>query len=373
MTCILEIERDERTHPQSEIKEAYGNLFYVKQSSIKGAGLGLFAAKRILKDTKLLGDAKTPFNRMSRFGKPMEFKNGMTEFQSSPEVVHGTEEAMASYEKRVFEKESQEAIDECWRRTQEQWAEDLTEQDGLTADTKERFKINERNHPYALASRQMWKKISNDEYCIAVKYFNPFNTLWGFLNSSKELGTGDNVVFQKGAGDKPDESFYSTTELVTKVDIAAGEELLWYYGDAYWAQDDSGSEDESANSEIEFELRDSRYLTKQQGYESDNSVGGWSLNYTSETDRKSDEGSETGSLGSKPIPLGSLPINFEAIEFDKDHDGNLNREEFFPYFEKKGGTPQNTFAGFDKADGDGNGLINLNKEGPFLKKVVDNI
>ena len=75
MNRILEIERDEaEITPRSNTIRMHGNSFYVKQSTITGAGLGLFAAEFIKKGTKLLGnDADTPSVRMRRFGKLMKF------------------------------------------------------------------------------------------------------------------------------------------------------------------------------------------------------------------------------------------------------------------------------------------------------------
>ena len=387
MKRILEIERDERKPPRSKTIQMNGNLFYIRQSNIEGAGLGLFAAELIEKGTKLLGNADTPSMRMRSFGKLMKFGNNENMFRSTPDVVRMNKKAENHYEKHVFEEESQEAINECWFNTAQQWGKDLSGQEGLSEDTKNRMtwikptkKTNfgkKQNHPYAIASRKLWRfNKKTQKHHIAVKYYDPFNTLWGFLNSSED---NDNVEFVKGKGDN-NKSFFYKTELVTKRNIVAGEELLWYYGNAYWSPYKSASEDEfeseydsqsgsyvSTDSEAEVEgLGDEQFY---EGYVSSNEeldelqllekmyFGPY---YVEQEDDMSDLPLSSDDSGSE-APHTEQDYPDKSIGDDKE-PGSLQSEVPLHPDLKWGSNVLDDIQAYDTADADNSGEIDLQKE-----------
>ena len=429
MERILEIERDQRNPPRSEIIQKHGKFFYIKQSTIEGAGLGLFAAEFIEEGTKLLGDnAETPSVRMQRFGKVMKFDKNKTEFHSTPQIVDGTKKARKRYKKDVFEKESQEAVDICWYRTAELWENDLKRQEGLSDSTKNSVTWNrQQNHPYTVASRTLWRfNEKTQKHHIAVKYYDPFNTLWGFLNSSED---DDNVEFVKGKGDN-NKSFFYKTELVTKKNIFAGEELLWYYGNAYWSHEDSES-DSGGESDIERESDSGSDSGSNSGSyvstDSEAEVEGLGDEQFSEGDVSSEEeldelqllekmyfgpwyvkeegggyylspdvlqdglqdGSQDGLLDGSPDVLqdglqdglldgladnsGPMPpldpsLQWMFHEHDKNGDKMLNHNEFNELIQDLGGNSRHSYLMFSKVDADGNGKIDLG-EGEELRNL----
>ena len=395
MKRILEIERDGRKPPRSKTIQMNGNLFYIRQSNIEGAGLGLFAAEFIEEGTKLLGNADTPSMRMRCFGKVMRFGNNENMFRSTPDVVDMNKKAENHYEKHVFEEESQEAINECWFHTAQQWGKDLSGQEGLSEDTKNRMtwikptkKTNfgkKQNHPYAIASRKLWRfNEKTQKHHIAVKYYDPFNTLWGFLNSSED---DDNVEFVKGKGDN-NKSFFYRTELVTKKNIVAGEELLWYYGNAYWSPYKSASEDEF---ESEYDSQSASDYDSRSNYGSDS--GSDSGSYVS-----TDSEAEVEGLGDEELdelqllekmyfgpyyveqedeymsdlPLSSDDSGSEAPHTEQDYPdksigddkepGSLQSEVPLHPDLKWGSNVLDDIQAYDAADADNSGEIDLQKE-----------
>ena len=413
MKRILEIERDERKPPRSKTIQMNGNLFYIKQSNIEGAGLGLFAAESINEGTKLLGNVDTPSMRMRSFGKVMRFGKKNV-FHSTPQVVEMNKKAENHYEKHVFEKESQEVIDECWFNTAQQWGKDLSGQEGLSESTKNRMtwikptkKTNfgkKQNHPYAIASRKLWVRSTGKKYYIAVKYYDPFNTLWGFLNSSKD---DDNVEFVKGKGDN-NKSFFYKTELVTKRDIVAGEELLWYYGNAYWSPYKSASEDEfesehDSQSASEYDNRSASEYDSQSGSyvstDSEAEVGGlgdeqfyegyvssdeelkelqliekryfgpWYVEEEEEEEYMPDSPSSSGDSGSEDA-FNLLAVQDHSDKNTSDDKGlvSLQSEVPLPPDLKWGSNVLDNIQAYDAADADNNGEIDLRKD---LLRVPD--
>ena len=225
--CIVELNKSSPDHPQSNPISARGHLLCVKRSTLPKAGLGLFAINDIKEGTPLLRGG-TPAERLSEFGKHLVF-DGRPFFCSSPRPI--TSNFWSNYQYEIVDEESQAVLNKVWAATQKSWAKDLEllfEHDLLPPGATDLELPSEECHPYILSVDRALCVTDDDRGYVREKYYDTFETIWGFMNSPKHEGD-DNITFAFGQydGDEP-------TQIVASRDIGAGEELLWFYGDDYW-------------------------------------------------------------------------------------------------------------------------------------------
>lgn len=319
MKLLLELDRDlAHEDKQSRVRKLYENTFYVKKSTVTGAGFGLFTAEAIAKGTPLLGEKSAPHVRMQRFGDLMKF-NGNSEFKSTPKIVDATEEAQENYRKSVFEEESQDFVNAQWRELAADWNADVERQQGMSQSMKsDIFQDPTADHPYAIYSRVLRGYNKEKKMYLYTKYYNPFNKLWGFINGKSE---GYNLKFVRGNGDNKDKAYFGPTQLAAVEDIPAHTELFFDYGEQYRftrSANNGARESESSGSE---------------GGASEVGSDGDNFGRRS-ADDKVDDWDLVGnpSTGDSLLPLGeinALPedADFPFGDFDFNGDGVLNHNE----------------------------------------------
>lgn len=333
MKLLLELDRDsahedKQSHSVS-LKYDPNLTFYVKRSTIRDAGFGLFSAKDIAKGTLLLGKDVAPYVRMQRFGDLMKY-NGKSEFKSTPGNVDATDEAQENYRKGVFEEESQRFVNAQWRKLAVEWNADVDKQQGMSQDMKSGiFQDPNANHPYAINSRILRGYNKEKKMYLYTKYYNPFNKLWGFINNKDK---GYNLKFVRGNGDNDDTG---PTQLAAVEDIPAHAEVFFDYGEQYrftrsannGARESESSDMSGSGSEGEGSNSGSEGEGSEVGSDGDNFGRG-------SADDKVDDWDLLGnpSTGDSLVPIEEFDAssgnpNFLFQNFDFNGDGVWNHNE----------------------------------------------
>lgn len=355
MKLLLELDRDSaHEDKQSRAKTMYGNTFYVKKSTIPGAGFGLFAAKAIAKDTPLLGKDKAPHVRMQRFGDLMKF-NGNSEFKSSPATVGASDEAQENYRINTFEKESQAFVNAQWRELAVEWNADVEKQEGMSPAMKsDILQDPTADHPYAIYSRILRGYNKEKKMYLYTKYYNPFNKLWGFINGKEE---GYNLKFVRGNGDNEDKAYFGPTQLAAVNDIPAHAELFFDYGQQYRFTHSGNNSDRKSES-IDVSGSDSESDASDGGRGGDNNVRRWLENDDDEWDLVGNPGTGDSIVPMEELDVSSGNSNFLFENVDANGDGVLNHNEVRSFvIDSLGLGNSDVFPVKDAMDANGDGVV----------------
>lgn len=220
MSILLQIFRylPNDPHARSKIFELTENgvKVYVKQSTISGAGYGLFTVNQIEKDTPLLKDE-------DQWGPRLHVPGGETEFELNND--DGLDDDVFV---KQWDTQTNKFVLEHWVKFVSRWnayVKKIAEQQ-FQGEFKEQFEIkhllqtNVEADPYALEfptdnRDDTGKKIISRR----AFWLNPFNTLIGFTNSHKKTTLPNLQLI--GA------------QLVADRDIRPNEELFFDYGPKY--------------------------------------------------------------------------------------------------------------------------------------------
>lgn len=243
------------SHTVSKITpDGWLHRFTVKMSDNKKAGHGLFlnasSTFSIKADCHIvkLGD----FGERVTFSMVHDYPYALEQQLPNMKPAKQQQESqrLETIKKSIlsnFEKQANRFLLARWRQTVQYWNQLVYKNPAITNETFLQNADGATSHPYVVASDIYWEE---DGRTITQDFFDPFGTVWGFINDprgtdrspnvgtkqAKDLDTGDTIVV-----------FYALK------DILPGDELLWDYGSKYdWnnamqkpvAADESETEDE---------------------------------------------------------------------------------------------------------------------------------